>query len=105
MCMMRLLAPLLVLAAIVLAGCSGQGKESAMRQALAEANYCETTDDCAMITGVCPFDCYVLMNKAQSGAIMAKLSTYETNCTYSCMRAPAYECTEKKCEFVRSSSG
>ncbi len=99
--MMKLIAPLVVLAALVLVGCSEPDRETVMRQELDAANYCETTDDCAMVMGVCPFDCYVLVHKTQSGTVAAKLAGYETTCMYSCMPAPAYECREQKCEFVR----
>lgn len=101
MSMMKFFLPILALAAILLAGCSSPSAEEAMRQALADANFCEEESDCALLTGVCPFDCWVMVNESQSGAIAAQLAAYETDCTYSCMPAPDYECRAGKCEFVR----
>lgn len=95
--MMKLALPIAILGLLLLAGCTSQ--EDAIRAKIAEANYCETTADCAVTTGVCPFDCYVLTHRSQSGAIAKILSDYPTTCAYSCIQQPPVACVQGKCVF------
>jgi hypothetical protein len=97
--MMKLVAPVLLLAALILAGCAS--KEEVVRDRLAAANYCQMDTDCVVVPGVCPFDCYVLTHRSESGAIAQLMNDYPTTCMYSCIEQPPFSCIAGRCEFQR----
>jgi hypothetical protein len=65
---------------------------------------CTTAADCTIVTGSCPFGCFVPVTKASREATVAKLSALgdkldkEGNrCVYRCMSPPVEACVEGRC--------
>jgi len=95
---------LLGAALLVLTGCSAQAtEEESIRTLLEAANHCEVDSDCAVVTSVCPFDCYALTHRSQSGVIAAMLQDYQnrSTCTNSCVPVPHVACQAQRCVFAR----
>jgi hypothetical protein len=90
----------LLLFPLLLVACASE--EQQIRAAIEEANTCATTEDCVMIPGKCPFDCYILSNKSAASSIAKMVDEYESTCMYSCIEPPSYTCEAGKCEFKRT---
>lgn len=79
----------------LLVGC--QSGEQDVKDAIAEANYCETVTDCVDVGGKCPFDCYIFVNEKESGRIKTLVEGFDSQCTYSCMALKGVACDNHKC--------
>jgi hypothetical protein len=91
---------LLTVAFLGLTACVSQ--EQAIREEIAQANYCKTDAECAMVPGQCPFDCYVLANQSEQDRVSSLIMNYASNCRYSCVEPPPFSCVEGKCVFKSS---
>ncbi len=100
--MMRITLPIIVLALLVLAGCSASpGSEAYIKQQIAEANYCETPADCIDVGGKCPFDCYIFVNSSEVDRMKEMVDGYESTCTYSCLAISGVDCVSNRCQPVQ----
>jgi hypothetical protein len=96
--MMRITLPIIVVALLILAGCSpGAESEAQIKQEIAAANYCETSADCVDVGGKCPFDCYIFVNSSEVDRIKAMVDGYQSTCTYSCLAIEGVDCVDNKC--------
>lgn len=88
-----------LLIALSLSACSAPvaDKREQIELAIDEANYCENDADCVVVTGQCPFGCYVLTNEAEADRIDTMMSSYESDCVYSCLPVQPVSCKENKC--------
>lgn len=82
--------------AALLAACT-QNQEAQIKQAIAEANTCETAADCVDIGAKCPFDCYIFVNKNESERIKTLVDGYPSQCEYSCLAISGVDCVDRKC--------
>lgn len=80
----------LLLAASTLLACGAN--EAQIRAEIEAANHCEADDDCVSAGSVCPFGCYILVNKSEVGHIQELLEGYESNCVYDCVAATGFVC-------------
>lgn len=92
-------APLVVLSTLLLVSCT-KSPEAALKEELAEANYCDTEADCTLIGSKCPFDCYVYVNSAEANEMKGKLDAYQSTCEYSCLQSFGVACNQNKCEPI-----
>jgi hypothetical protein len=65
---------------------------------------CSTSRDCSIVTGACPFDCYVPAATADVPAVTQKLGELGDRlrragqrCVYRCMNQPAAACVDGRC--------
>lgn len=90
-----------ILSLCVLAGCTpSPTSEVGIKNAIAEANYCETKDDCVLVGSKCPFDCYIYSNAAEANRIRTMVDGFPSDCTYSCIATDGVECIAGKCEMI-----
>jgi hypothetical protein len=72
-----------------------------VREAIGEANHCETVDDCVDLGAQCPFGCSVLVNASEADAIGALIEDYlsgqSTTCSYGCPSNRSLLCEEGVC--------
>lgn len=85
-------------ASLALIACSSQ--ETTVRQAIEEANYCETAGDCVLVGSKCPFGCYIYANAQEADHIRGLVDDYESQCVYGCIQSSGVECRENTCEAV-----
>lgn len=96
---MKFFAPsLAVLTMLTLAGCA-TGQADMIKEKLDTLNYCSTAEDCTVLRGDCPFDCYVAVNFARVPMAERLMNGYDSNCTYSCLPQPEVACVDWKCVF------
>ncbi len=93
---LRHLSPLL--AVLVLTAC--MSAEAQIKQEIAEANYCDTADDCEDAGGKCPFDCFVFVNKSEVDRIKTLVDDFESQCVYSCVALNRVDCIDHQCKPV-----
>ena len=85
----------------ILAGCApSPTSEEGIKQAIEEANYCETKDDCVMVGSKCPFDCYIYANKSEADRIRTMVDGFNSTCEYSCIASDGVECLAGKCVTI-----
>lgn len=89
----------LFLGFLLLTACA-PSDEAKIKQAIAEANYCETAADCVDVGAKCPFDCYIFVHKNEAERIKAMVDGYQSTCAYSCMAMTGVECIAKKCQVT-----
>ncbi len=89
----------LVLGFLLLTACA-QSEEAQIKEQIAEANYCETADDCVDVGAKCPFDCYIFVNKSEAERIKSMVDGYQSTCEYSCIAMTGVECVAKKCQVM-----
>lgn len=96
---MKLSAALpLSFAFLTLIGCTSQ--ETTVRQAIEEANYCETAEDCVLVGSKCPFGCYIYANAQEAERIRALVDGFESQCVYGCIQSSGVECRGNRCEAI-----
>ena len=85
----------------VLATC--QAKEE-FRSFVAARQSCKAASDCAVVSGACPFGCFVPAAKASVSEVTAKLDQLGAlldqaggRCVYRCVGRPAAACVEGRC--------
>ncbi len=71
---------------------------SAVKREIRQANYCETNADCKVITGQCPFGCYIPVNVSQGDRIEVMVDAYQSACTYSCAEYKGVDCVDRRCQ-------
>jgi len=74
------------------------------RAFVASRRACKASSDCALISGSCPFDCYVPIAKTEEREVRAKLDSLAarldkagSRCVYSCIGPPEVECVNGSC--------
>ena len=74
------------------------------RAFVAEHQSCSTANDCSIVSGACPFGCFVPAAKASASQVSAKLSELGerldkagARCVYRCMAPPAPACVDGRC--------
>jgi hypothetical protein len=88
-----------ITAVFLLAACTASSpSEAEIKDAIVEANYCETADDCVDVGGKCPFDCYIFVNEAEADRIGAMVEWYQSTCTYSCLAINGVDCINNTCQ-------
>lgn len=65
---------------------------------IAKANYCQSNADCKVVTGQCPFGCYIPVNNTQGDRIEGLVNAYQSSCTYSCLEYKGIDCVDNKCQ-------
>ena len=82
---------------------ASQAKEE-FRAFVASRQSCSASTDCSIISGSCPFDCYVPAAKASAAAVSAKLAALGerldkagNRCVYRCMSPPVPACVSGRC--------
>lgn len=80
----------------VLTGCGPT--EDEVLQAIDEANYCSSTDECVRIGEECPFGCNIYVNEAEAEKIRELLSEFDGQCQYKCDSTKEAECIDGVCE-------
>ena len=71
-----------------------------VQQQIQGANYCQTTQDCVVLEGKCPFGCYITINIAEKENLEPLLEKYETRCIYGCIALDGVICQDNKCAPV-----
>jgi len=85
----------------ILAGCAPSAtSEQGIKNAIEQANYCETKEDCVLVGSKCPFDCYIYSNKAEADRIRTMVDGFDSQCTYSCIASDGVECVSGKCTMI-----
>lgn len=74
--------------------------EEGIKAEIVKANYCETADDCVDVGAKCPFDCYILTNKAEALRIKKLVDAFPSQCEYSCIAIKGIECAENVCKVI-----
>lgn len=70
---------------------------SSIKREIGKANHCETNADCKVITGQCPFGCYIPVNVAEGDRIEVMVDAYESDCAYSCLEYKGVDCVDRQC--------
>lgn len=103
---MRPASPLRLAAALVstlaiaaLAAACGPSEQS-IRDEIDAANHCTDASDCVDAGSVCPFGCFILVNKAEVGHIRALLADWHSNCAFDCAPLGNVICKSGKCDSV-----
>jgi hypothetical protein len=75
------------------------------RAFVATRQACKSASDCAIVSGSCPFDCYVPIAKAGEREVRAKLDALSARldkagnrCMYGCISSPEVECVDGRCD-------
>ncbi|HOX54939.1 MAG: hypothetical protein PHI86_04585 [Candidatus Omnitrophica bacterium] len=72
-----------------------------IQDAIRQANYCDTTDDCMIIYLACPFGCGAYINKKEEKNLKEKVGAYflvyNEQCVYDCVRPIDPACVNQKC--------
>ncbi|MCA9691260.1 MAG: hypothetical protein KC636_16775 [Myxococcales bacterium] len=83
---------------LVLGGCLTQDK---VETTIEEANYCDATEDCAVLFPGCPLGCYAYVNKAEVDDVQHEIDVYHTmngqTCDYDCVETPPVACEAGRC--------
>lgn len=92
-----------ILAIIGLVACAAppqsQSEEDRIKEEIAKANYCEVVSDCQQAAvSVCPFGCYIHVNKSEVSRIEKLLNEYQSTCMYSCVEFKGVDCVSNVCE-------
>jgi len=82
---------------IILLIISYKTSESYIRKQIERANYCSTKDDCTLISGKCPFDCNIYINKNEVLEIQNLIKFFDSYCMYKCMICKEFDCVNNKC--------
>jgi hypothetical protein len=74
------------------------------RAFVATRQACKAASDCGIVSGSCPFDCYVPIAKASEREVRAKLDALAARldkagnrCMYGCVGPPEVECVDGRC--------
>lgn len=95
-----------ILGLCLLAACSpSPTSEQGIKNAIGEANYCDTKDDCVLVGSKCPFDCYIYANASEADRIRTLVDGFESTCQYSCIASDGVECVAGKCEAIPQGAG
>ncbi len=88
-----------ILALMLLTACTAPSAtiEEGIRNAIEEANYCVTADDCSIIGNKCPFGCEIVVNRNQATRIANLAMNFPSDCTYSCIATNTVGCINGKC--------
>lgn len=88
----------IIVPVILLAACSAaMSTEERMQEVIDDANYCETATDCVDVGAICPFGCNILVNSADADDVSAVLSSYQSDCVYSCLAIGGLDCVNNEC--------
>ncbi len=75
-----------------------------LRAFVAARQSCTTASECSIVSGSCPFGCFVPVAKASVGALDAKLKELGerldragNRCVYRCMSPPVAACVDGRC--------
>lgn len=96
-----------VLGLTILTACSAPSpaSEEGIRDAITEANYCETKEDCVLVGSKCPFDCYIYANKSEADRIRTMVDGFPSDCTYSCIATEGVDCIANVCVAIPEGAG
>ncbi len=81
------------------------GMEKKIVQSMKIANYCATSNDCALVMYGCPFGCGAYINKKETAQISKRVSSYfrlqaqlrVPGCVYDCASRVPPVCQQGKC--------
>ena len=94
----RLVARLVALALGVVLGCLS---ESDVEQRLADANHCETAEDCVEFSPGCPLGCIRLIHESEVAEMQELVDRYHRrhrdNCVYDCVALGPIRCEGGAC--------
>lgn len=81
--------------------------EGYIKNQIEQANYCNKKDDCIRINNaICPFGCYIFVNKNEANRIKNLISFYNlinrNPCVYDCLFLKDYDCGDGKCQVSLS---
>lgn len=65
-----------------------------------KAAVCEKDEDCTVLTGKCPFGCYISVNITQKKEIQEDLDNFKPECGYYCRPNDGAMCQDNKCVVV-----
>lgn len=75
--------------------------ERGVEEALEDANYCDTADECVEVFPGCPLGCWAFVNEAELDDIQKKIDRYHDqhrdNCIYDCAGHGPIRCEEGRC--------
>ena len=74
--------------------------EKNINNEIERANYCVTKDDCARVSGKCPFGCNVFVNKNEADKINSLINSVQSACEYKCAISNGASCIDKKCQAI-----
>lgn len=83
---------------LLLTACASS--EAKVKQAIAEANYCETAEDCELVGSKCPFDCYIYANAKEADRIRTMVNEFPSQCEYACVASYGVQCIEHVCHAI-----
>ncbi len=70
---------------------------SSIKREISQANYCVSNADCKVVTGQCPFGCYIPVNTSEGDRIEEIVGAYQSTCIYSCIEYKGVDCIDRKC--------
>ncbi len=75
--------------------------EQDIHTVIEKANYCESTDDCKIVSFGCPFGCGSYINKKEEKPLQEKVVKYFLShgerCIYDCVGPVEPVCVDRKC--------
>jgi len=87
---------------LLTAGCAPTREE--VQQAIDDANYCDSADECVELSGDCDFDCPMLVNRAEEARIREMLEEYQDarrdSCPFMCSPLDSIQCSGGECRGV-----
>ena len=95
---MKIIILALLISTLIISGCAKT--EDYIKNEIEKANHCNTKQDCIDAGGKCPFGCYVYVNKNEVDRISNLISSYRSNCIYSCILCQDVACENNMCEPV-----
>lgn len=87
-----------IIGLLLLSACASE--EARIKEQIAEANYCETAEDCVDTGSKCPFGCYIYVNDTEAGRIKTLVDGYDSTCQYACIAISGVECVQNKCQPI-----
>lgn len=69
---------------------------------ISKANYCQTSEDCEVVSGQCPLGCQFVVNKHEVNNVkrvlkMYRLTSLLNTCLYQCNPVTTVQCLDNKC--------
>ncbi len=99
----RLAAGLASTFAIALLAAACGPTEQGIREEIDVANHCTVASDCANAGSVCPFGCFILVNKAEVAHIQELLRDWHSNCAFDCLPLGEVICKNGECDNLPGS--
>ena len=79
-----------------------QYKRSVIEKDVKNSGYCESSSDCKVIYGKCPYNCGVTVSKQEADRLESVISKMSTNCVADCaIGVHNVDCVDNHCRFTR----